>query len=467
MSGEAFCSGTEDNSVVHLLQLGFECSDSDGDFNIFNDYLLECGQGNVHNVIEGRYTCAAGAAFLSSTREETPTGVAKISTDFRWGAGSFESCFTHTTVWGDPTQPTGTPAPTPQISVPAPSSTTTVDTPTPSPVEPVSGTIFSVEYKARFKRVIDDGCEGPSKDTIFIVCPKGQLEILDTHDSVVCLPVTDTTDGEGQITICDTACRGEACDDVYVDRESFWVLTTWVLDADLYAEVSYSCSAEDDVNGVDSLYFLLGSEDSGEEGSCTGGGTGNGQNLVFGELNIMCETSEGRVFVNDDAYTECDYGRSWDINGAYTCFDGTFCRDSACAVTYDDLFVYADHHRFRECITTDNGSGVPEPELQIDVEEAATGSYSARFRVGSGYWFDEENCSGSKTGMKIECIDGTINLVEGSLDKSCSATSASSIECIETETSIINEHVDVAVYVSLALSRCDNRILQRTNHLLH
>ena len=453
MSGEAFCEGTEDNSVVHLLQLGFECSDSDGDFEIFDDYLLECGQGNIHNDVGGRYTCAAGAAFVSSTREETPTGVAKISTDFRWGAGSFESCFTRTIV-----EPTGTTTAEPQTPatapVPVPTAPTTANTPTPPPestVEVVPGTTYSVEYKARFKRVIDDGCDGPSKDTIFIVCPKGKLEILDTHDSVVCLPATDTTDGEGQITICDTTCRGGACDDVYVDRESYWVLGIWVLDADLYAEVTYSCSAEDDVNGVDTLYFLLGSEDSGEEGSCTGEGTGNGQNLVFGELNIMCDTPEGSVFVNEDAYTECDYARSWDINGAYTCFDGSFCRDSACAVTYDDLYVFADHHRFRECITTDNGSGVPIPEVEVDGEDVAPGQYSARFRVGSGYWYDEENCSGSKTGMKIECVDGTINLIEGSLDKSCSATSESTVECIETETSIINEHVDVAVYVSFAM----------------
>ena len=470
MSGDAFCEGTDDIAVAHLLQLGVECSGSDGDFTTYNDYLFECGSDNIHDVEEGKFTCVASAVFSSSNREETPTGVARVATDFRWAAGTLDICYTRTagsptsptsptqpSSPTGPTSPTGPSSPTGEIDptpapAPAPTSPTSGNEPTaPSEpdVEPVPGTTYSAEYQARIKRVIDEGCEGPSTDTVYIACPKGKLELLEVDDFLICLPVTETTDGEGEFTICETTCRGDACDDSYVDRNVFWILATWVMDEDLYAEISYSCSAEDDVNGVDSLYGVLGSEFTEEEGSCTGLGNGDGKNFLLGELNVMCDTPEGRVAVNNHAYVECDFGQDRDINDAYVCFDGRVCEDTACAVTFDDLYVYADHHRFRECIMTDNGSGVPMPEVSVELDEpVAPGQYSAQFRVGSGYWYDEDNCSGSLTGIKIECVDGTISLIEGSEDKSCSVTSESTIECIE-ETSLVNEHVDVAVYVSL------------------
>ena len=508
---DAFCQGTDDKAVVHLLQLGVDCTDSGTDFTSFVDYLFECGTNNTYDVVEGQYTCASAAVFSPPTQEVTPTGVAEVATDFRWGTGLFDFCYSfeptgdtpedtpeNTTgdlteaPTGDPCQgagtgvgggvgifselcaptsestptaptapseptttapasPTGPTTTTPAPVSPTPPVTSTTPTPTPEapPVTGAPGTTYSVEYVARFKRVIDDGCEGPSKDNILIFCLEGQLEILDTYDSVVCLPVQDTQDGDGQSVICETTCRDEACDDVYVDRDSFYVLQTWVLDADLYAEVRYTCSSLD-VDGVDSFYLLLGSEDIGEEGRCTGEGTGDGQNLLFGELNVMCDTPEGRVAVNDDAYTECDYARSWDVNGAYTCWMGNICGDSECLVEYDRMYVFADHHHFRECIMTDNGSAVPQPQVDVGDYEAAEGQYSARFQVGSGYWYDDVNCSGRKTGIRIECIDGTINLSESGPDKSCSVVSDSTVECIETEASTVNEHVDVAVYVSFS-----------------
>ena len=80
---------------------------------------------------------------------------------------------------------------------------------------------------------------------------------------------------------------------------------------------------------------------------------------------------------------------------------------------------------------------------------AAAGLYSAVFQVGKGYFYDTDSCTGTNPGLKIECVDGAIELIEGGVDTSCNVTSENEIVCTEDENSLINENVDVAVYVSV------------------
>jgi len=299
-----------------------------------------------------------------------------------------------------------------------------------------------------------------STDVFGVYCPQGKLELIKVGDGAACLDPKPSTNGDGEIALCETTCREDACDDVYIDRNSRFVLGTYIME-DNYIEIEYTCSALDDVNGVDSTAVVLGTETTEEEGRCVGEAGGatstSGKNLVLGELNVMCETEDGPEYVNEDAYTECDFASDWAINDRYNCFSGRSCRTDSCLVPYKDLNLIADHHRFpQKCIKTDNGSKAPPAEaLDLsNLEPFPAGQYTATFQLGSGFWYDDVTCSGRKTGIRIECIDGTITLGESNSDKKCSVVSDSVVECIEDEFSVVNEHVDVAIYVSIIFCPC-------------
>lgn len=501
LPANAVCQGTDTNYVVHYIQLGVNCLENTEQSTSYQDYLFECGKNNTYEVLNGRYTCASAEVFEPSDQAVRPMGTASVYTDFRWSQAGFDLCYEYTpsTSGGSGTEPpcengnslglgigigsapsnctdttesevvgadqgnTTTPGPTLALVTAAPETTSasTVPATTAAPTVPattaasaikpvVPGTTYYVDYKARFKRVIDDGCEGPSTDSILITCEKGSLEVLGTSDpSIVCTEPQDF-DGQGEVVTCMSRCQGAACDSVYIDRESLFVRDVWILDENLYAEIEFRCSQVDDVNGVDALYWIPGSETTGESGSCSGEGSGSGQNFLIAELNVKCDDGAGEsVYVNDDAYYECASDNvPLNVNGAYSCLAGDFCQTSSCLVAYKELFVSADHHLFSQCIQTDNDSGIPEPETPSG-EAPAAGLYTAVFQVGKGNWYDTDSCTGTNPGLKIECVDGTIELMEGGVDTSCNVTSENEIVCTEDENSLINENVDVAVYVSV------------------
>lgn len=306
----------------------------------------------------------------------------------------------------------------------------------PSPIIP--GTTYSVDYRARFKRIIDDGCAGPTSDTAVITCETGSMQVLGTSDPTISCANPEPLSSGGQRASCTTSCQGEQCDAIYIDREASIESGEVVHNAMLFAEIDYRCSSMD-VNSVEGAFAVI---DPGQNGTCTGEGTGSGQNLLFGELNVLCKDE----FVNDDAYAECGEG-SFNINDRYTCVRGETC-SAACQVSYGDIIINTDPYRFRQCINTDDpNAGVPKP-MPFETEQAE-GVYSAQFRVGSGFWYEDANCQGAKTGVMVECINGTIELVSSNLDKECSVTGANTIECRELETSVVNQYVDVVEYVSL------------------
>jgi len=191
-SVDSFCASEEADTVSHYLQLGMDC----GNETVFSADRIECADDNTNSLEDGRPTCAAVARSASS--ELLPTGVAQISTNEAWSSGEFESCFaggglalnapapastssSETELQSSPTTTASPPAasPTPPSTVEE-SSTSTSETeptdttsppaasPTPPPTieetfEAVAGTTYSTQYQFRFKRAIDEGCEGPSK----------------------------------------------------------------------------------------------------------------------------------------------------------------------------------------------------------------------------------------------------------------------------------------------------------------
>ena len=126
-------------------------------------------------------------------------------------------------------------------------------------------------------------------------------------------------------------------------------------------------------------------------------------------------------------------------------FAGQVCGDIQCLVDYTDIAIAADHHKIRDCIQTDNDSPVPMPELLMESDKPE-GQYTARFQLGSGVFYDELDCTDRKTGIKVTCVDGTIELIESNSDKECVVTGENEIECTENADSILNEHVDVAIF---------------------
>lgn len=119
----------------------------------------------------------------------------------------------------------------------------------------------------------------------------------------------DATTFDGQFILCETTCRGEECEEFFLDRNFMVILGRWRVSEEPYGEIQFRCSGEDDVNMVDGGFIIVGSEDTGEVGSCSGTGTDAGANMIFGELNVHCPDGTGNwSFVNDDYYVECQSG---------------------------------------------------------------------------------------------------------------------------------------------------------------
>jgi hypothetical protein len=508
LPGDAACQSDVELEVGHFLQLGVYCEESTGgNYTTYSDYLFECGHDNSFDFMDGQFTCGSVLAFEPGSDGVSTVPAVEIATDFRWSEvalSTVDSCFTFDPATAEPSAATETDAPgpcinlglgiglgsgcsdndesddtespteTPLANAPAPTLAPSVgivvttpapsvaasETPEPATEAPVStpaptlaaddesltiapGTTFSQDYVARFKHVLDDGCEGPAPNLV-VACPTGQITILGTSDSIACLPA-EPFETEGEIVLCATTCNGAECDNVYVDREVLYLFGVYVLNEESYGEIEFRCEAAAPED-VTANFFISGSE----TGLCSGSGTGDGQNFMLTQLNVLCpdEDNAGElVYTNDDSYTECGSGiLSFNINGDYSCYTGRVCGTDACQVSFDDLLLSTDPHRYRNCILTDNGSLVPPvPVPEIDPKDA--GEYTSQFQVGSGFFYDEENCSAQKTGQRVSCDNGSIELISSG-DKTCEVISENTIECMPNDLSAVNEFVVDLVYVS-------------------
>ncbi|CAB9520784.1 expressed unknown protein [Seminavis robusta] len=331
---------------------------------------------------------------------------------------------------------TGTESPTPAPSVVLATSPTPV--PNMAPAAPTGQPVtFFVDYRARFKRIVDGGCESPTTETILAVCDKGSLEVDvgKTSAEIGCAPSFDYGSG-GQYTVCSLNCTSTDCDDLYIDRDAVHIFNVWQTNEN-YAEIHFRCAGADE-NSVDALYMIAGSDTTGATGSCVADGDGSGKNLLLGELNVECPTEEGdeREYVNSHAFSECGPLDAIPLNvdGNYTCVAGDWCGDEACQVEYKDVFVEADHHQFQQCIQTDPaGHSVPLPIVTVDdVLMPEPGQYSSQFQVGAEFWFDEDSCEAENTGVRITCIDGAIGIIATATGVLCETVSSSEVVCTET-----------------------------------
>ena len=312
----------------------------------------------------------------------------------------------------------------------APESTTD----TPATPDTLTETIFYADYGARFKRILDVGCSGPSEETLLVACESGEIEITGVTDqSIVCFQ-PETFQTEGEAVACKISCVDELCDGIFVNRgASFTNLsdTAW-------GGVLFRCSSSD-VNKINPLFLVSGADISGLNGTCSAD-SGDGQNMMLAELNVLCNGT----LVNEDAYAECSLDTlSMNIDGRYTCVTGSMCND--CDVSYDSVTVAGDLYRYHECIETSNGATVPMPASPVG-ELPPAGQYKAQFLIGSGYLYNEVSCSGGKTGIRAECVDGKLELVESSPDTTCEVVGENVVECTENQDSPVNSFMDVAVY---------------------
>ena len=309
----------------------------------------------------------------------------------------------------------------------------------------LADTVYFVDYMARFQRVVDDGCVSPTSESLVLVCDAGELSNIETNsDSIICTP-PQNYDGVGQMSICQLECDADECSQLYIDRRPMGGVF-----GDNNAEIQFRCQSSS-VNGVDASYLISGSKNSGSDGSCEAG-VGGKQNLLLARLDVLCSNSTGGMsFTNDDAYSECDVDIfSLNINGFHTCLTGRVCDERQCTVRYKDVVVQADHHRFSECIQSNNVFPVPLPETFTATKPQ--GQYTSQFRVGAEFEYDESACGVSKNGIRVACENGgTITLLSSDPGMDCQVISNSEVECNETEASVINQGVDVAVYVSFGL----------------
>lgn len=321
--------------------------------------------------------------------------------------------------------------------VPTAASTTATDTSATGP------TIYKTTYQARYKHILDEGCEGPNPE-ILIYCETGQLEMLEaSDDSIFCmgpLAINGST-----AALCRNDCVGAECESVYVD--------VGFTSLDLYGEITFACSGPD-VNDVKANIYIEGSD----SGSCPAG-TESGFNLLFASMGVLCNddgNNNGNEFVFDDLHAECTGGNPFTFtNDDYQCLSGDVCGTSACSVTIDNISISADHFRFAEsCIESSDGSAIPEIDMPTS-EPIPTGSYSTIFstnlQVFVGQFLTDDDCNVHTSGLTVTCLNGDIVLFEAPDFFTCQVSSnGDAIDCVEAN-SVVGTPVNqwgYLVYVS-------------------
>jgi len=451
-------STTTEQAVGHYLQLGVVCNVTQPEeglqFVSQNDSFLECtGTDNVDDVMDGVYTCQSINTFpVNSPEDPIPVPAVVMQTGYEWSwdqtcfqyGGAEESESLAMTTGSPATSPTGesestTSAPILSIPVatpePVPASPSTEATepadanpqPTLSPtnpdpaVTPPPGTTYRVTYKGRFQQVLSPGCIA-SLPSMVITCA-GKVNLLETSDpTIICNTETLTLDDGRDALLCESTCSGDACAGIHLSTGS---------DGAPYGEITFECHGED-VSDVDGEFIMI----EGEPGFCEGStdATNYGYNVNMGQLAVLCPSDEdetGQSFVIDDLHSDCGIvDIPLKVDGAYTCFTGRTCGTEACQVTFEQLIVNADPHRFPECIESSNGSPVPAlddpaPPSRDD------GIYKATFQVLWEFLLDEDDCSGNISPKRIECTNGIISIMED-LTQSCSVIDVSTVECLES-----------------------------------
>ncbi|CAB9511532.1 expressed unknown protein [Seminavis robusta] len=345
-------------------------------------------------------------------------------------------------------------APTP-TSAPATTPTTEAPLGDMEFVQPPPGTIYHVDYQLRFKRVLDPLCDGPEREQFAVQCESGELEVLGTSDpSIVCTPPQPrTTSTQGMFAFCEFECRSDVCKDasfVEINPPVDPLTNDWTANEE-FASIEFRCSLEDDVDGVDAAAWIYGTETTLEFGTCTGDAVARGRNAAWGQLNVLCPDEKDPTvysYSNDDHYLDCTSNfLPYDVNGNYSCVTGQFfCPDGDfCRIEYDQITFTADHHRYQECIQTNNGSPVPQPDVPFMVMRTP-GTYTARFGASWAFTYDEDVCSGRYTGLRVTCPNGVIDLIESTQD--CEVVADNEIECTETRLSFTSVYVyeDFVIY---------------------
>ena len=224
--------------------------------------------------------------------------------------------------------------------------------------------------------------------------------------------------------LCESSCVGDECEAIFLSKGGFGGEAP-------FGEISFECHGED-VADVDGEFIMM----AGEPGFCEGKvteGKNSGYNLNMAQLAVLCPSPENSfvgAFVVDDAHSDCGIFENFALNvdGAYTCFTGSICGEDACQATFEQLIVNADPHRFSECIESSNDSPVPELDEPTQPPRPS-GQYSARFKA---VWFFllPDDCAGNFTPKKVTCLNGSIQLIDSTVDGSfCNVIDDSTIEC--------------------------------------
>jgi len=334
LSAPALCQvGDGAESVTHMVQLGLTCEVDTVNYDLG---LTNCGEDNTQETESLRATCMAEQVFDATNSGETvDMDIVSVQTDL---LGNYDdvadSCIVLIGAEGgedgeDDCEGGGVVTVGGiGLNLGGSGCNEDEDEPVLAEEEPTdgstAGTIYSVDYKTRFKRVVDDGCSTVETDTFQLSCLSGQLTLTNVPEWIYC---TDPEDYEnsltGQYSLCVT-CEGEECEQKYIDRNSRWILGRWIMDESIIVEIEFTCSGTtvDDVGAFVSYY---GTELTGESGRCSGNGASD-NNVLIAQLDVSCpdESAESSyTFVNDDAYVECETGVSVTIDGNYTCGTGT------------------------------------------------------------------------------------------------------------------------------------------------
>jgi hypothetical protein len=278
---------------------------------------------------------------------------------------------------------------------------------------------FKARYKARYQHLADPNCEGPPP-TIQLFC-LGSLNPVSISDaSIRCSALTSTTGGNG--IQCTNSCEETGtCETLYVERDE--------IEGGVFGEIIYECEGET-APDIDTYMEYLG----GGPGSCEQGS--NGRNFHVGQLGVLCPSEGGAdAFVFRDQYFECALGSSvTEADGAYTCITGDNCGESNCTVEYEDMFIEADGHKFRDCIQSTDGDPVPEAPSDAEYRvPSEPGFYTAKFEANWRLSMDESSCGGSFVTKIITCLNGEIDLIETKYDNvNCTMTSGDTLECTDT-----------------------------------
>jgi hypothetical protein len=412
-SAISYCNHSAPKSVAHLLQLSVVCDNNE---TLQAESYVECADSNELTSLDGTYTCLSINTFDANETKLVPVPEVVMYTDDRWTLARPEGCFEF--------------SPDASTSEPTLATTETLAAPTEAPASAApfaipEGTIYSVNYVGKFQQVLSEGCQNAAPGLV-ITCA-GEIANVQTSDpSISCNvdePITLDHNGRNAI-LCDNTCSDSStdCEDVFRSTDAIGLGPV--------GQVFFECRGEstDDTGGE----FIITEP---PPGFCTGEDpAGIGYNLNVLQLGVSCPNSDGgRDYLVDDLHSDC--GRKNEaikVLGNYSCWSGMTCGAEPCQVEFKQLINFADPYRFPECVTTNNGSPVPDM-TSPEVPDMATGTYTAQFHI---FWFflsDSSCIPGSPVNKYATCTNGNIRLIDSVVEGApCAVISNTTIECSDT-----------------------------------